>query len=173
MHIGIITVQDPAYHPNRRLLDAAHAAGHPCVLIHPYRLWPKIAAGRLEITGTHSSPLPHVVLPRQGAQIGDACLALIHQFQLMGVTAGQRYNAVFIARNKFLTQQVLTAAGLPCPDTVFVNDDRAFFMPSINWAATRWCPSRSASVRVTGYCGSWTPTMPVNVPCPHWIGTGD
>ncbi len=128
MRIGIITVQKPGYHPNRRLLEAARKAGHQGILVHPYHLWPISAAGRLEVTGAHSAPIPHVVLPRQGAQIGDACLALIHQFQLMGVPLVNDLQAVSIARNKFLTQQVLTAAGLPCPDTVFVNDESGFFL---------------------------------------------
>jgi ribosomal protein S6--L-glutamate ligase len=127
MHIGIITVQGPGYHRNHRLLEAARKAGHQGTLIHPYRQWPMTAAGRLEVTGADSSPLPHVVLPRQGAQIGDACLSLIHQFQLMGIPLVNDHGAVSITRNKFLTQQVLTAAGLPCPDTVFVNDESGFF----------------------------------------------
>ena len=124
--VGIITVQEPGYHPNHRLLEAARKAGHQGILIHPYHLWPMTAAGQLEVTGAHFARLPHVVLPRQGAQIGDACLALIHQFQLMGMPLVNDHEAVCIARNKFLTQQVLTAAGLPCPDTVFVNDESGF-----------------------------------------------
>jgi len=124
--VGIITVQEPGYHPNHRLLEAARKAGHQGILIHPYHLWPMTAAGQLEVTGAHFARLPHVVLPRQGAQIGDACLALIHQFQLMGMPLVNGHEAVSIARNKFLTQQVLTAAGLPCPDTVFVNDESGF-----------------------------------------------
>ncbi|MCB2148096.1 MAG: RimK family alpha-L-glutamate ligase [Deltaproteobacteria bacterium] len=127
IRIGIITVQEPAYHPNRRLLEAARQTGHEGILIHPYRLWPTTAAGQLEVTGEHSARLPQVVLPRQGAQIGDACLALIRQFQLMGVSLVNDHDAVSVARNKFLTQQVLTAAGLPCPDTIFVNDPSGFF----------------------------------------------
>jgi ribosomal protein S6--L-glutamate ligase len=127
IRIGIITVQEPDYHPNQRLLEAARQAGHEGILINPYRLWPTTAAGQLQVTGKHSARLPHVVLPRQGAQIGDACLALIHQFQLMGMPLVNNLEAIFIARNKFLTQQVLTAASLPCIDTVFVNDPSGFY----------------------------------------------
>jgi len=127
VRIGIITVRDPAYHPNRRLLEAARKAGHEAVLIHPYRLWPTTVNGQLGLSGENAAPLPHVVLPRQGAQIGDACLALVGQFQRMGVTLINDFNAVATARNKFLTQQVLTAAGLPCPDTVFVNEAAGIF----------------------------------------------
>ncbi len=127
MRIGIITVRDPAYHPNRRLLEAAQQAGHLGILVNPYHLWPGTINGRLDTTGESAASLPHVVLPRQGAQIGDACLALIHQFQLMGILLVNDLEAVTIARNKFLTQQVLTAAGLHCPDTFFINKPRGFF----------------------------------------------
>lgn len=127
LRIGIITVRDNRYHPNRRLLEAARMAGHLATLIHPYRLWPTTEAGRLGLTGRRLTNLPQVVLPRQGAQIGDACLALIRQFQCNGIPLVNDADAVAIARNKFLTQQVLTAAGLPCPDTIFVNQSEGLF----------------------------------------------
>ena len=79
------------------------------------------------MTGDDFNLLPHVVLPRQGAQIGDACLALIRQLQIMGIPLVNDLGAVTIARNKFLTHQALTAAGLPCPDTIFVNETPGFF----------------------------------------------
>jgi ribosomal protein S6--L-glutamate ligase len=44
-----------------------------------------------------------------------------------GHTIGQPSRAITIARNKFLTQQTLTAAGLHCPDTVFINDASGFY----------------------------------------------
>jgi ribosomal protein S6--L-glutamate ligase len=127
LRIGIITVRDSAYHPNRRLLEAARLAGHEGVLIHPYRLWPTTVDGKLGVSGENAAPLPQVVLPRQGAQIGDACLALVGQFQDMGVPLVNDFKAVATARNKFLTQQALSAAGLPCPDTFFVNDASGVF----------------------------------------------
>lgn len=125
--IGIITVRDDAYHPNRRLLEAARRAGHGASLIHPYRVWPVSADGRLGVIGELGQSSYDVVLPRQGAQISDTCLALVGQFAQMGVPLVNDAAAVAIARNKFLTLQVLTAAGLPCPDTVFVNDAAGFF----------------------------------------------
>lgn len=127
MHIGIISVQKPDYHPNRRLLQAARVAGHRAGLVHPYRLWPIIRNGQPDVVGEDSAPLPQVILPRQGAQIGDACLALIRQFQRMGICLVNGPEAIAIARNKFLTQQVMTTAGLRCLDTVFVNDPAGFF----------------------------------------------
>jgi ribosomal protein S6--L-glutamate ligase len=126
-HIGIVTVRDADYHPNRRLLEASRAAGHTGYLIHPYRLWPTTTAGSLSVAAESAVELPQVVLPRQGAQIGDACLSLIRQFELMGAALVNGAAALTVARNKFLTQQVLTAAGLPCPDTVLVNAAMGLF----------------------------------------------
>ena len=126
IEIGILTVRDPGYHPNRRLLKAAREAGQRGILIHPYRLWPATLDGKLELTAPNTALRPQVVIPRQGAQVGDASLALIHQFQLLGVPLVNDLKAVVTARNKFLTQQVLIAAGMPCPDTVFINDAAGF-----------------------------------------------
>ena len=38
MRIGIVSVQDAAYHPNRRLLDAARQRGHDAFLINSDQL---------------------------------------------------------------------------------------------------------------------------------------
>ena len=126
IRIGLITVRDKAYHPNRRLLEAAKQAGCQGLLLHPYRLWPTTCNGSLGLIGQHADRPPHVVLPRQGAEIGDTCLALIQHFQRMGIPLINGPEAVSVARNKFLTQQVLSDAGLPCPDTVFVNEAPGF-----------------------------------------------
>ncbi len=126
LRIGIITVRDRDYHPNRRLLEATRQAGHAGRLIHPYRVWPAIIGNALKLVGEHASDRPDVVLPRQGAEIGDACLSLIRQLQQIGISVVNDAAAIAIARDKFITHQVLSANGLPCPDTVFVNDPGGF-----------------------------------------------
>ena len=126
IRIGIISVRDGNYHPNRRLLEASRQAHCQGMLIHPYRLWPTTVGGTLGLIGAQAENPPHVVLPRQGAEIGDTCLALIHHFEQMGMALVNDLASVTLARNKFLTQQVLTSAGLPCPDTVFVNEASGF-----------------------------------------------
>ena len=127
LHIGIISVRDAHYHPNRRLMEAAGQAGHDAALINPYHQWPANVAGRLQVTADAPDRLPDVVLPRQGAQISDTSLALIGHYALLGVPLINPPEAIRVARNKFLTQQVLTAAGLPCVDTIFINHGDGFF----------------------------------------------
>jgi len=127
IRIGIMTVRDATYHPNRRLLEAIHAANHKGLLIHPYRFWPEMNKGHLRITSLKNASPPHVLLPRQGATIGSSSMNLIRQFQLIGIPAINGFDAIAISRNKFLAQQVLISSGLPCLDTLFVNSAEGLF----------------------------------------------
>ena len=70
MHIGIITVRDPDYHPNRRLAEAASEQGHRITLVHPYKVWPALKGGEPSLVGEQDMTPLDVVLPRQGATIG-------------------------------------------------------------------------------------------------------
>lgn len=121
MNIGIITVRDHEYHPNRRLIEAAGEKGHRAFLIDPYRVWPCIEGGRPGVVGHFDMVPVDVVLPRQGATVGASCLALIRHFDLMGIPVVNDANAIRLTKNQFLTLMALTAAGIAVPDTVFVN----------------------------------------------------
>ena len=118
---GLITVRGPEYHPNLRLAEAARERGHRIILVHPYRVWPDLIGGKFAFSGIPETQIPDIVLPRQGATIGESCLALIHQFCLMGIPVVNNLDSIRISKNKFLTLQVLAAAGIPIPDTLFVN----------------------------------------------------
>ncbi len=119
VRIGIVTVRDPLYHPNRRLLEAARARGHEAVLLHPYRVWPGVRAGLPVLVGPAAGL--DVALPRQGSEVRDSCLALLRQFRLLGVGVVNGPDAVAVSRDQFLTLQALAQAGVPVPDTVFIN----------------------------------------------------
>jgi len=121
MNIGIITVRDRAYHPTRRLIEAAGQKGHRITLIHPYRLWPLIAGNTPAVTGEAAFAMPDVILPRQGAQIGQSCRVLISQLKLMGIPLVNGLDAIRLTSNQFLTLQALVVAGVPVPDTLFIN----------------------------------------------------
>ena len=126
MHIGIITVRDHEYHPNRRLLEAANKKGHRATLIHPYRVWPCIEGGNPCLVGHLDIESIDVALPRQGATVGDSCLALIRHFGLMGIPVANDLHAIRLTKNQFFTLMALTAAGINVPNTVFVNSSQGF-----------------------------------------------
>ncbi len=127
MNIGIITVRDHEYHPNRRLIEAATGKGHRVLLLHPYRLWPCLERGSPCLVGQPGLQPVDVVLPRQGATVGDSCLVLIQHFSLMGIPLVNDLDAVRLSKNQFLTLMALTAAGIDVPDTVFVNSVQGFY----------------------------------------------
>jgi len=120
MDIGLITVRDANYPPNFRLSEAAAAQGHRVLLLHPYRMWPAFHKGRPILIGDENGS-PDIVVPRQGATLGDTCLSLIRHFQLMGIPVVNGMDAVRRAKDKFLSLQTLQEAGIPIPETVLVN----------------------------------------------------
>ncbi|MCG6909175.1 MAG: RimK family alpha-L-glutamate ligase [Deltaproteobacteria bacterium] len=126
MQIGIITVRDGSYHPNGRLMEAAAARGHRAELIHPYRLWPWIDSRGLGCQGEPDPQSLDVVLPRQGATIGDSSLALLHHLGCMGLPLVNDADAVRLSRSQILTLQALATRKLPVPETLFVNSPAGF-----------------------------------------------
>ena len=62
--------------------------------------------------------LPKIVLPRLGAGITRAELAVIRYFELAGITCVNSSNSVDIVRDKFQTGEMLSAAGIPVPTTM-------------------------------------------------------
>jgi len=126
MHIGIITVRDRDYHPNRRLAEAASEQGHRITLVHPYKVWPALKGGEPSLVGEQDMTPLDVVLPRQGATIGDSCLALIRHLSLMGIPLVNDLDSIRLTKNKFFTLQTLTAARIPVPETVFINSSEGF-----------------------------------------------
>jgi len=125
--IGIITVRGPEYHPNLRLAEAAQKRGHKITLVHPYRAWPDLMGGKLSFLGMPGNECPDIILPRQGATIGESCLALIHQLSLLDIPVVNSLDSIRISKNKFLTLQVLASAGISVPDTLFVNSKDGFW----------------------------------------------
>jgi len=121
MNIGIITVRGSDYHPTRRLHEAAVERGHQITVVHPYQVWPRLENGKHRLVGQPGVETLDVVIPRQGATVGDSCLALIRHLNLMGIPLVNDLEAILLARNQFLTLMTLTESKVPVPETVFVN----------------------------------------------------
>jgi ribosomal protein S6--L-glutamate ligase len=126
MNIGIITVRNSDYHPNRRLDEAAGQHGHKTILVHPYRLWPSLVESKLGVAGKPGIESLDVVLPRQGATVGDSSLALIRHISLIGIPVVNDLDSIRLAKNQFHTLQALAASRILVPDTFFVNSPEGF-----------------------------------------------
>jgi len=125
MRIGIVTVRDVAYHPNRRLLEAAEARGHQGQLIHPYHSWPAIRKNQTMVIDPRGQGACDVLLPRQGAEVGESSLALIEHFERTRVPVVNTSTSIRLARNQYLTLRALAEAGIPVPDSVLINSQEA------------------------------------------------
>lgn len=118
--IGIVTVRGNDYPPTARLAQAAAQRGCRSIRINPYTVWPAFENGRPTLMGNPAAHGLSAVMPRQGAEIKDACLPLLDHFEKMGLPVINSLRAVCLARHKFFTLQTLAAAGLPVLDTIFI-----------------------------------------------------
>jgi ribosomal protein S6--L-glutamate ligase len=117
--IAVLTVRGADYPPTRRLIEAARPRNVRVVPIHPYHVLPGYNLGRPIVHGLPADLSLKAVLPRQGAEIKSACLPLIAHFEHMGICVINGLSSILIVRNKFLSLQALSAAGLPVPETFF------------------------------------------------------
>jgi len=125
MVIGILSVRDEGYHPNQRLIEAASQSGHGVRLIHTRDCLSEIDHSRLALK-IEGSDRPDVLLPRIGATINDYALGVVRHFELAGVPVVNGFHAILLARNKFLTLQILACNGVNVPDTYLVVNFRGF-----------------------------------------------
>ncbi len=116
MHIGILSVRDETYHPNSRLMAAAVGMGHRVSLIHTRDSLSSIQKGR-QATSLPGADLPDILLPRVGATINDYALSVVKHFELSGCRVVNGFEAILMARNKFLGLQCLAGEGISVPDT--------------------------------------------------------
>lgn len=119
VRIGILSIKGPNYHPSRRLAEAAMARGAEAVVIDPYTLSLAHKDGKPVILPTGITDGLHAVLPRQGAEIKTAALAVVGHFERSGVCVINGLSGILKARNKYLTCQALAAAGLAVPETIY------------------------------------------------------
>ncbi len=122
MVIWILTVKSHRYHPNRRFLEASALLRHKAFLIHPGKLSFRITDRECFMDGLLRYPRPDVILPRIGATIKEYGLTAIRHFQLMGIPVMNRFEALLLASNKFLSIQTLAAAGIPVPETCYASN---------------------------------------------------
>ena len=121
MQIGIITVKDAEYHPNRRLKQAAKQRGVVLSRLNPYTWMPEIINQKMGLNRGNSLLMPDIIIPRQGAQVSDSSLTVLTHFNCMEIPFINDLNSILITRNQYLTLQMLTCAGISVPNTLFLN----------------------------------------------------
>ncbi|NUN52645.1 MAG: RimK family alpha-L-glutamate ligase [Planctomycetaceae bacterium] len=126
----LILSRSPAIHSTRRLLEACEDERMDVVVADPLDLALFLpAGGKAAIhSAAHSVAGVDLVLPRIGTNITEYGLAVLHHFELMGVPVLNDSSAVYRARDKLRSLQVLSARGVPVPPTLMARSPE-----SIEW----------------------------------------
>lgn len=125
MRIAILS-RNKSLHSIRRLLYECRKAGIQCDVINPLECQLIVDGSRSRILAGNV-PVPHydAVLPRIGASITDYGLAVVKQFETLGMYAVNSSRAIAESRDKMRCLQVLTEAGIQVPPSVLTRNHRS------------------------------------------------
>lgn len=121
MKIGFLARDQEAHeYPYERLRQAGEKRGHEFFFLDPQKILAIIRSGQLQLLNADHSPFPFVdaVIPRVSCSV-----ALMKQFESLGVSLLNSSAAADLARDKFSSLEKLNAEGIPVPRTVFSYGD--------------------------------------------------
>jgi ribosomal protein S6--L-glutamate ligase len=119
MRIAVLSRSSRLY-STRRLVDACRKRRHECRVMDPLafdirlsRSTPELFYGRRKVDGVDA------VIPRIGPSITFFGLAVVRQFEMMGVYSVNESQAIARSRDKLRALQLLSRHDVGMPDTVF------------------------------------------------------
>lgn len=118
MHLAILS-RNRSLHSIKRLLHESRKAGAPCAVLDPLRF--QIAVSGNESDLFYSGrviPRFGCVLPRIGASITGYGIAVVKQFESIGVRVVNSSQAIADSRNKLRSFQVLSQSGVAFPPSI-------------------------------------------------------
>lgn len=124
LRIGILT-QEPYNYSNRQMIKAGEARGHVMECVETSRCYMAI---------NNHSPAVHydgkalprfdAIIPRIGTRMTFYGMAVVRQFEMMGVYCLNSAAAIGASRDKLLAHQVLAQNNLGMPNTAFAMSSR-------------------------------------------------
>lgn len=124
MRIAMLA-RNPDLYSHKRLVEAAEAKGHRIDIINTTQCYANIASDRPQVLyrGAVLSGYD-AVIPRIGASITFYGLAVLRQFEMMGVWPLNESEAIGRARDKLWALQIMSRLGIGLPVTGFANSAR-------------------------------------------------
>jgi ribosomal protein S6--L-glutamate ligase len=124
MKIALLA-RNPALYSHRRICEAARARGHEIEVINTLRVSINITSKRPTLY-YRKRRLENfdAVIPRIGASITFYGLAVLRQFEVMGVYPLNESVAIGRSRDKLRCLQLLARRGIGLPITAFTNDPK-------------------------------------------------
>ncbi len=114
--------RNPNLYSHKRIVAAAHARGHEIEVIDTLRCYMNIASHRPDVRyrGRSLSGFD-AIIPRIGASITFYGLAVLRQFEMMGVWPLNESVAIGRSRDKLRCLQLLSRKGIGLPVTAFAH----------------------------------------------------
>ncbi|WP_017930046.1 30S ribosomal protein S6--L-glutamate ligase [Robiginitomaculum antarcticum] len=124
LRIGILT-QEPNNYSNQSMIRAAEARGHVVECIETSRCYMAINTHKPEVH-FEGKPLPRydAIIPRIGTRMTFYGMAIVRQFETMGVYCLNGAAAIGGSRDKLLAHQVLAMHNIGMPNTAFAMTSR-------------------------------------------------
>lgn len=124
MKIAMLCV-NPKLYSHERLIEAAKARGHEIDVVHTLRTVINIASHKPTVHYDGKSLKGYdAVIPRIGASITFYGLAVLRQFEMMGVYPLNESVAIGRSRDKLRSMQLLSRKGIGLPVTCFAHDPK-------------------------------------------------
>ena len=124
LRIGILT-QEPENYSNTRMIEAAEARGHVIECITTSRCYMAINNQKPEVHYDGKAlPRYDAIIPRIGSRITFYGMAVVRQFESMGVYCLNPAASIGASRDKLLAHQVLAQHKLGMPNTAFARSSR-------------------------------------------------
>lgn len=117
--------QNPNLYSHKRLVEAAKERGHSLDIIKTLRVSINIASSRPSLSYEGKLLEDYdAVIPRIGASITFYGLAVLRQFEIMGVYPVNESVAIGRSRDKLRSMQLLARRGIGLPVTAFTHDPK-------------------------------------------------
>jgi ribosomal protein S6--L-glutamate ligase len=117
--------RNPKLYSHLRLKEAAEARGHQLDIINTLRCTMNITSHRPSILYNGETLAQYdAVIPRIGASVTQYGLAVLRQFEMMGVWSLNESVAIGRSRDKLRSMQIFAKHGLGLPVTAFAHDPR-------------------------------------------------
>jgi len=121
----VMMARNENLYSHKRLKEAAEQRGHTLQIINTLRCYMNIASRRPEVYYNGESLQGFdAVIPRIGASVTFYGLAVLRQFEMMGVYPLNESVAIGRSRDKLRSMQLLARAGIGLPVTTFAHDPK-------------------------------------------------
>ena len=120
----VILSRKASLYSTSRLREAAKKRGHEVRIVNPLRCYMNINAEDPHVLYRGEMLDPDAIIPRIGASITFYGMAVVRQFEMMGVFSVAESQAIARSRDKLRSLQLLSREGIGLPVTGFARSTR-------------------------------------------------